>query len=134
MLVLSRKRGEQIVIRNDILVTLVEVRRDKVRLGISAPHDVSVHRKEVFDAIARRRNPGCPISYDGCVIISPLSFYGRRARLGLSARPEVHVVRRELVDRERTEQHLPPLMEVLPHPGVLVLSRKLSEQIVIGPV
>ncbi|MBM4074645.1 MAG: carbon storage regulator CsrA [Planctomycetes bacterium] len=52
MLVLSRKKNESIVIGETIVVTVVEIRGDKVRLGIEAPRDVSVHRKEIADAIA----------------------------------------------------------------------------------
>ena len=51
MLVLSRKKNESIVINNDVVVTVVEIRGDKVRLGIVAPRDVSVHREEVYEAI-----------------------------------------------------------------------------------
>lgn len=51
MLVLSRKRNESLVIDGDIVVTVVEVRGDKIRLGIQAPKERAVHRKEVFDAI-----------------------------------------------------------------------------------
>jgi len=51
MLVLSRKRNEQIVIGEDIVVTLVEVGRAHVRLGIDAPRHVPVHRKEVYEAL-----------------------------------------------------------------------------------
>ena len=51
MLVLSRRKNESIVINNDITVTVVEIRGDKVRLGIVAPKEVPVHRQEVFDAI-----------------------------------------------------------------------------------
>lgn len=51
MLVLSRKPNESIVIANDIVITVVEVRGDKVRLGITAPKDVPVHREEVYAAI-----------------------------------------------------------------------------------
>lgn len=51
MLVLSRKKNESIVINNDIVITVVEIRGDKVRLGIAAPKDVPVHREEVFQAI-----------------------------------------------------------------------------------
>ena len=53
MLVLSRKKNEGIVISDDIVVTIVEIRGDKVRLGIDAPRDVPVHRREVLDAILR---------------------------------------------------------------------------------
>jgi carbon storage regulator len=51
MLVLSRSKSEQIVICGNIVVTVVDVRGDKVRLGIEAPRDVPVHRREVYDAI-----------------------------------------------------------------------------------
>jgi carbon storage regulator len=51
MLVLSRKKNETIIINNDITITVVEIRGDKVRLGIVAPKDVSVHREEVYQAI-----------------------------------------------------------------------------------
>jgi carbon storage regulator len=53
MLVLSRKKNESIVINNDITVVVVEIRGDKVRLGVEAPREVPVHRKEVYDAIKR---------------------------------------------------------------------------------
>ncbi len=51
MLVLSRKKNESIVINTDITVTVVEIRGDKVRLGIVAPKEVPVHRQEVYEAI-----------------------------------------------------------------------------------
>jgi carbon storage regulator len=53
MLVLSRKKNESIVINNDITIVVVEIRGDKVRLGIEAPKEVPVHRREVYDAIRR---------------------------------------------------------------------------------
>jgi len=53
MLVLSRQRDETIVIGDNIEVTVVDIRGDKVRLGINAPKEVSVHRKEVYEAIKR---------------------------------------------------------------------------------
>lgn len=53
MLVLSRKKNEAVVINNEITIVIVEIRGDKVRLGIEAPTDVSVHRREVWDAIQR---------------------------------------------------------------------------------
>jgi carbon storage regulator len=53
MLVLSRKRDERIVIGDNIVITVVDVRGDKVRLGIEAPIDVPVHRQEVLDALKR---------------------------------------------------------------------------------
>jgi carbon storage regulator len=51
MLVLSRKKNESIIICDNITVTVIEIRGDKVRLGIEAPKNVSVHRREVYEAI-----------------------------------------------------------------------------------
>ncbi len=51
MLVLSRKKNESIIISDHITVTVVEIRGDKVRLGIEAPKDVTVHRREIYEAI-----------------------------------------------------------------------------------
>ena len=53
MLVLSRKKNESIVINNDITIVVVEIRGDKVRLGVEAPKEVPVHRREVYEAIKR---------------------------------------------------------------------------------
>jgi len=53
MLVLSRQRDETIMIGDDVEITVVDIRGDKVRLGISAPRSIQVHRKEVYDAIRR---------------------------------------------------------------------------------
>lgn len=58
MLVLSRQSDEAIIIGDNIRVTIVEVRGDKVRIGIDAPRDVSVHRQEIYDAIRREAEPG----------------------------------------------------------------------------
>jgi carbon storage regulator len=51
MLVLSRKKNESIIINDNIVVMVIEVRGDKVRLGIEAPREVTVHRREVYEAI-----------------------------------------------------------------------------------
>ena len=53
MLVLSRHRDESIMIGDDIVITIVDIRGDKVRLGIDAPQAIPVHRQEVYDAIQR---------------------------------------------------------------------------------
>ncbi len=55
MLVLSRQKDESIVIGDDIVITIVDVRGDKVRLGINAPREISVHRQEIYDAIQREK-------------------------------------------------------------------------------
>jgi carbon storage regulator len=58
MLVLSRKKNESIVINNDITIVVVEIRGDKVRLGVEAPKEVPVHRHEVYEAIRRNEAAG----------------------------------------------------------------------------
>ena len=61
MLVLSRQRDETIMIGDDIEVTVVDIRGDKVRLGINAPREISVHRKEVYDAIRRENRAAAQV-------------------------------------------------------------------------
>ena len=61
MLVLSRQRDETIMIGDDIEVTVVDIRGDKVRLGITAPKEISVHRKEVYDAIRRENRAAAQV-------------------------------------------------------------------------
>ena len=56
MLVLSRYRDESIFIGDDIVITVVDIRGDRVRIGVQAPPDVSVHRQEVYDAIKNGTN------------------------------------------------------------------------------
>lgn len=58
MLVVSRKKNQEVVINDDIVITVVEIRGDKVRLGIEAPKEVPVHRREVYDAIHRDNGDG----------------------------------------------------------------------------
>lgn len=53
MLVLNRQKDESIMIGNSIEIVIVDIRGDKVRLGINAPKDVAVHRKEIYDAIQK---------------------------------------------------------------------------------
>lgn len=55
MLVLSRQRDESIIIGDNIVVTVVDIRGDKVRLGINAPTEISVHRQEVYEAIQKQK-------------------------------------------------------------------------------
>ncbi|MGI9455768.1 MAG: carbon storage regulator CsrA [Aeoliella sp.] len=61
MLVLSRQRDESIVIGDNVRVTIVDVRGDKVRLGIEAPIEIPVHRQEVYDAIQRENRQAAEI-------------------------------------------------------------------------
>ena len=64
MLVLSRQRDESIIIGDNIVITVVDVRGDKVRLGIEAPRDVSVHRREIYEAIQRENKQAAQIRLD----------------------------------------------------------------------
>ena len=56
MLVLSRQKDESIMIGDDVEITIVDVRGDKVRLGITAPREIPVHRREVYEAIQREKS------------------------------------------------------------------------------
>ena len=62
MLVLSRQRDETIIIGDDIELTVVDIRGDKVRIGIKAPPQIPVHRKEVYDAIRRENEQAACLS------------------------------------------------------------------------
>lgn len=61
MLVLSRHRDEQIMIGDNIVITVVDIRSDTVRLGISAPVEIPVHRQEVYEAMQREKKQAAPI-------------------------------------------------------------------------
>ena len=61
MLVLSRQRDQTIMIGDDIEITVVDIRGDKVRLGITAPKSVPVHRKEVYEAIRRENQAAAQV-------------------------------------------------------------------------
>jgi carbon storage regulator len=62
MLVLSRQRDETIMIGDDVEITVVDIRGDKVRLGITAPRHIQVHRKEVYEAIKRENQQAAKLS------------------------------------------------------------------------
>ena len=64
MLVLSRQRDETIMIGDDIEITVVDIRGDKVRLGITAPKHITVHRKEVYEAIKRENRQASQLGTD----------------------------------------------------------------------
>ena len=64
MLVLSRQRDETIMIGDDIEITVVDIRGDKVRLGITAPATIPVHRKEVYDAIQRENREAAKVKME----------------------------------------------------------------------
>ncbi len=76
MLVLSRKKNERIVINDNITIVVVEIRGDKVRLGIDAPKEVPVHRQEVHDAIKASEQKKVVNKCKGCgYSISPAVDY-----------------------------------------------------------
>lgn len=60
MLVLGRQKDERIMIGDDIELVIVDIRGDKVRIGVNAPPHVPVHRREVYDAIQREQAAGRP--------------------------------------------------------------------------
>jgi carbon storage regulator len=64
MLVLSRQRDETIMIGDDIEITVVDIRGDKVRLGITAPATIPVHRKEVYEAIQRENREAAKVKME----------------------------------------------------------------------
>ena len=77
MLVLSRQKDQTIIIGDDVEVTIVDIRGDKVRLGINAPRTVTVHRKEVYDAVQReQRASGVQPKADGESVAPPDPFLG----------------------------------------------------------
>ena len=71
MLVLSRKKDESVVINDSIRIVVVEIRGDKVRLGVEAPKEVPVHRSEVYDAIARGEVPEPCDAFKSCGADTP---------------------------------------------------------------
>ncbi len=66
MLVLSRRRDQTIMIGDDIEITVVEISATTVRLGIAAPEQVPVHRKEVYEAIKREKRNAAKIQKEAC--------------------------------------------------------------------
>src|SRR3954451_22839857 len=72
MLVLSRQRDQAIMIGDDIEVSVVDIRGDKVRLGINAPRSVSVHRKEIYEAIRKENKAAAEVRpEDLAALLSP---------------------------------------------------------------
>ena len=58
VIVIPRKKGESVVINDDIILTVIEVRGDKVRLAIEQPKGVTIHRREIYEAILRQQEVG----------------------------------------------------------------------------
>jgi carbon storage regulator len=78
MLVLARQRDQTVMIGDDIEVTVVDIRGDKVRLGVNAPRTVSVHRKEVYEAIRKENQSAAMVRPDDVPRVSgPTAPAGR---------------------------------------------------------
>ncbi|MEM8944423.1 MAG: carbon storage regulator CsrA [Planctomycetota bacterium] len=73
MLVLSRQRDESIIIGDNVVITVVDVRGDKVKLGIDAPKEISVHRREVYEAIQRENRQAALLKPDDSKLLGPNS-------------------------------------------------------------
>ncbi len=76
MLVLSRHRDETIMIGDDIELTVVDIRGDKVRIGIKAPSNIPVHRKEVYEAIRRENEGAAEFNQDDLKEVRPPRIAG----------------------------------------------------------
>jgi carbon storage regulator len=85
MLVLSRQRDDSIMIGDTIVVTIVDIRGDKVRLGINAPSEIPVHRQEVYEAIQRENLRASQLQPGDTQDIG--TFAGRSPRPGSGPRP-----------------------------------------------
>ena len=86
MLVLSRQRDETVMIGDEIELTVVDIRGDKVRLGIKAPARIAVHRKEVFDAIRRENEQAACLAGAEFTSIRPRSVKSRTPGLSAATR------------------------------------------------
>ena len=71
MLVLSRQRDESIIIGDNVVITIVDVRGDKVKLGIEAPREISVHRREVYEAIQRENRQAALLKPEDAQLMPP---------------------------------------------------------------
>lgn len=70
MLVLSRQRDETIMIGDNIEITVVDIRGEKIRLGINAPTNIAVHRKEVYEAIMRENEQAAQLDHTGLDVLN----------------------------------------------------------------
>jgi len=126
MLVLSRQRDECIIIGDNIVITVVEIRGDKVRLGINAPPEIPVHRQEVYEAIIRENlranRSNSPVSSNAKpnarpggnlvlsrqrdesivigenIVLTVVDIRGDKVRLGVHAPTEIPVHRQEVYE------------------------------------
>ncbi len=64
MLVLSRKKGQSIMVGSDIEISIVDIQGDQIRLGIDAPRNIAIHRKEVFEEIIKENKQAASVALD----------------------------------------------------------------------
>ena len=105
MLVLSRQRDETIMIGDDIEVTVVDIRGDKVRLGITAPKEISVHRKEVYDAIRRENRAAAQVKPQDLLGLAEHAILQRR----------LQVAPMPVIVRPATASDLPAINDIYNH-------------------
>ena len=74
MLALSRKKGQSIVIGDNIEITIVDIQGDQVRLGINAPKNVKIHRKEIFEEIVKENKEAAQVSINSLDTIKGISI------------------------------------------------------------
>ena len=79
MLVLSRQRDQSIIIGDNVVITVVDVRGDKVKLGIEAPKEISVHRQEVYEAIQRENRQAALLKPDDARLLGPNAEAGEKS-------------------------------------------------------
>ena len=90
MLVLSRHRDEAIMIGDEVEITIVDIRGDKVRIGINAPSSITVHRREIYEAIRRENEQATGMEFNPIASIRPED----RPSPSSESRPEMPVPRR----------------------------------------
>lgn len=111
MLVLSRRRDETIMIGDDVELTVVDIRGDKVRLGITAPTRIAVHRKEIFDAIRRENEAAARLNErDAAGLPVPVNAHNKARR----AVPAAAMLNRPAASNKRSSAQGSPAPQKVP--------------------
>ena len=109
MLIIPRKKNEQLVIGDEVFVTVVEIRGDKVRLGIEHSRGMPVHRKEVYEAILRSMPETAPAAMAPPAAVAPPPQVDRVAQLAAALQSRLGVaVSRDVVARSLREAGIAP--------------------------